>query len=102
MADTWVSQILAAAHPFQSSPIEQELISLLLKNVQDRNYSANDRRKALAATFDLLVAAEYFRTIAHISWLYCPIDDPMLFYPYTNICLRCVLEGRFVFHRTFA
>jgi hypothetical protein len=52
---------------------------------------------ALAAAFDLFVAADYYKNVAHRGWYYCPVGDPLLFYPYTNTCPRCVLQGHFHF-----
>ena len=49
----------------------------------------------LAAAFDLFVAAQYYRSVAHKGWYYCPVGSPTLFYPFTNICPRCMLASKF-------
>ena len=55
---------------------------------------------AIAAAFDLFVAAEYYTRTANNGWLYCPEEDkPILIYPFTNACARCVLAGKFHFHK---
>ncbi|MGH2509263.1 MAG: hypothetical protein ACRDHZ_17925, partial [Ktedonobacteraceae bacterium] len=53
----------------------------------------------LAAAFDLFIAADYYKSVTHKGWYYCPIGDPLLFYPYTNTCPRCILTGNFQFEK---
>jgi hypothetical protein len=99
MSDSWLSQSLAHAQPLQSLPVEDALASKLLDVVEAGNYSAEYRKLALAAAFDLFVAAEYYGGVTHGGWLYCPLNEPLLLYPYTNTCPRCVLERRFEYHK---
>lgn len=91
MADTWLAQVLATAQPLQTSAHEQALINKFLDVIDKQGYSAPDHYNALAAAFDLMVAAEYYGSVAHIGWLYCPLPEPLLLYPYptywfTNSC----------------
>ncbi len=95
MSDAWITKALDTSYPLQSTPTELALIHKLL----DITEGYQDGTSILAATFDLLVAAEYYSTVAHIGWLYCPFPEPLLLYPYTNTCPRCILEGDFVFHK---
>ncbi|MBZ0309216.1 MAG: hypothetical protein K8I82_24335 [Anaerolineae bacterium] len=97
MTDMWLSQALTLAQPLQSSPIEEALVKKLLDMVT--NFSAEYRKNMLAAAFDLLIAAEYYGNVTHTGWLYCPSPEPLLLYPYTNTCPRCVLERRFEYHK---
>lgn len=93
----WIQNLLESAKPFKSERDEEQLISSLLNTV----YQQNDHRgPKLAAAFDLLIAAEYYRSVAHVGWLYCPEEEPpLLLYPYTNACPSCVLQGKFVYHK---
>lgn len=56
---------------------------------------------SLAAAFDLLVAAEYYKNVKSDEWLYCPNpnDSPLLIYHYTNTCPCCILNSEFHFHQ---
>jgi hypothetical protein len=94
-----ITKIMEAAQPFQSHPAEQILIDSLLELLDAHHYAADDRRLALAAAFDLVVAADYYRSVGHIGWLYCSQPTPHLFYPYTNTCPQCVLDGHFEYHK---
>ena len=49
----------------------------------------------LAAIFDLLASIEYYNSATNRGWIYCPEEPPLLLYPYTNICPRCL--GKHVF-----
>ncbi len=51
-----------------------------------------------ASAFDLLISAEYYGTLSHSGWLYCPHDQPRLFFHYTNCCPRHVVTDEFFFH----
>lgn len=94
---TWIAEALQNARPFDGTPDEDVLIAKLVQ-IAD-TYSGSDRPPALAAAFDLLIAAQYYGAVAHMGWLYCALPEPVLFYPYTNTCPRCIQDGKFVFHR---
>lgn len=51
----------------------------------------------LAATFDLMVSAAYYKSVANRGWTYCCEEPQMMFYTYTNICPRCIGNDKFVF-----
>ncbi len=98
--DRWLRELVASASPIPSKPAETALIGALLDVVYGKDLAEQLRRVLLAAVFDLVVAAEYYSRIAHVGWVYCPdpSGNPAIFYPYTNVCPRCVLGGKFVYH----
>ena len=96
--DAWIQNIIDQAKDIEVSEIEQKVIDKLIYEVY-RISDVTNRRLWLAAAFDLLLSAEYYRTIAHAGWLYCPEHSvPLLLYPYTNACPRCVVQNKFVYH----
>lgn len=93
-----ILQIVETSQSFQITLAERELIRELLTAVGAiENETFVSRRAMLAAAFDLVVTAEYYRSVGHIGWVYCPEPTPALYYPYTNICPRCGLDNRFHF-----
>lgn len=97
----WIEKILKASKPITSEGAEKDLIVSVLNAVYEREETnLSTRRNLIAAAFDLVLAAEYYRSVAHVGWSYCPdpIENPVLLYPYTNACPRCVLKGEFVYH----
>lgn len=99
MSDAWLDEALESALPFEGHPTEDMLIAKLLDVIEQNDYASHQRPFALGAAFDLLVAVEYYGTVAHTGWLYCQRTNPLLLYPYTNTCPHCVLDGNFVFHK---
>ena len=93
----WLRQMILSANPLKSDRHENALIEVILDAVYGEKCDDSSRRLLLAAGFDLLVAAEYYRSVAHLGWLYCPVPacDPLLLYPYVSVCPRCVLKQRF-------
>lgn len=87
--------------PLEVYPHEETLAKTLVdKALENTELTSTPVGISLAAAFDLMVAAEYYTKIANKGWLYCPVNDyPLLIYPYTNTCPRCVLQGNFHFHK---
>ena len=81
----------------QEKTFADMLISQSLQNAIDTNTPLG---LSLAASFDLYTAVEYYKRIANRGWLYCPRDEPLLIYPFTNVCPRCVLSGDFHYHQS--
>lgn len=97
--DTWIKEILRRRKPFHSEKVEKSLIIKLLDEINLRS-DKQEKSLHLAAAFDLLVAAEYYGSVAHVGWVYClEGDSPLLLYPYINACPRCLLEDQFVYHK---
>ncbi len=97
--DHWLRKLVEAAQPVSDRPSEIALIDALLDVVYGKDVTGEARHILLAAAFDLVMAAEYYSRLAHIGWVYCPDEAPAVFYPYTNVCPRCVLRGKFVYHK---
>ncbi|MBI1729209.1 hypothetical protein HY229_08785 [Candidatus Acetothermia bacterium] len=101
----WIERAIQSASPFPITPSEHELLRAVIDATNATQLPGNatesefyrDRRYLLAAAFDLLVAAEYYRSVSHLKWIYCPsnLDDPTCYYPYTNVCPHCVMSGDF-------
>lgn len=91
--DQWVAQAIAAAQVFTSHPLEEALIELLILRAKQQP------QLALAAAYDLLVAAEYYAAVSEHGWLTCHQPANGMFYPYTNVCPACVLDGQFIYHK---
>jgi len=103
----WIERMMSQAVAVQpSSSLQMELTHKLIEtsfNYQLPNKLSEieqikERGIVLACAFDLLVAADYYKGVSHADWLYCPRDEPLIFYPYTNCCPRCALTNSFVFH----
>lgn len=96
----WANQILKKAQLVKLERHEQNLADTLI----DLCYNAEKRTGvpigiALAAAFDLLVSAEYYRNLTNRGWCYCPEHQSLIF-PYTNTCPACVLSAKFYYHRS--
>ena len=82
---------------------ERNLIGQLIDcSYQFANDRSSDIGQYLAASFDLVVSADYYSEIAHTNWLYCPgaKDEvlPRLYYHFTNCCPSHVLRSEFFFN----
>lgn len=102
---TWITDTITTASPLASPSDETSLIEALLESVYNYDLSQNTfpthRGQLLAAAFDLLVTAEYYRTTSRLHWVYCPnvATEPMAYYPYTSVCPHCVINGKFHFYQ---
>lgn len=96
---TWLEKAVELSQPIQIAHHERVLSEVLIDqarmNALKSQYSIGIY---LAAAFDLMIAAEYYRAIAHRGWQYCPANVPLLYYPYTNTCPHCALTGNFHYH----
>lgn len=92
----WVQQALDKAQELEVAVHEKSLAQELIERAF--KFATEERTplgRVLAASFDLFVAAQYYRSLAHTGWYYCPNGSPALFYPFTNVCPRCMLAGEF-------
>src|SRR6218665_14306 len=98
-ADNWVEDILARSTAVEENSIEIQLADLLAeKCYSEKNISKGNLGNLFAGAFDLLISAEYYASIAHSGWCYCPDKEPRLFFHFTNCCPRHVLSDKFFFH----
>lgn len=74
----------------------QEIISRFVEIASSFGKKSNLGLR-LAAIFDLLISCQYYNKIANRGWTYCGKGSPMMFYPYTNVCPRCLGKKEFVF-----
>ncbi len=97
----WIVNLLGRVKALEVYPHEEALVELLVEQaIENSRLTSTSLGLSLAAAFDLIVAAEYYTKVANKGWLYCPVSDyPLLIYPYTNACARCLLKGSFFFHR---
>jgi hypothetical protein len=96
----WVEQQLLSGVPLTPSNMEKMLITEFLNQCYELQSDMQiDIGILLAASFDLLVAAEYYGKATNKGWLYCQNGSPLLLYPYSNVCTRCILDGKFLFHQ---
>ncbi|MFM6005498.1 MAG: hypothetical protein ACKPB7_19875, partial [Sphaerospermopsis kisseleviana] len=96
-----IANLLARVKPVEVYAHEEALATILIqKALENAQVTSTAPGISLAAAFDLIVAAEYYGKLTNKRWLYCPIDNsPLLIYPYTNTCPRCILQGDFLFHQ---
>lgn len=96
----WVKNAVNSATRIEAHDHEHSLAKKLIQSA----YTSATRIQysigiALSSAFDLFVAAEYYKSIAHKGWHFCPNGNPLLFYPYTNTCPRCILHNDFHFEQ---
>ena len=99
--EIWLSNLVSHCHPFEGSVDEYKLIRTLLDAVDRLRGADGPSAYDFASAFDILVAAAYYGSVAHTGWIYCPDSalDPVIFYPYTNVCPSCAIRNKFIFHK---
>jgi len=103
MDGNWIKGIISKSKQIRvENESERQLIqNLIYSSYKYANQTKTGVGKYLAASFDLVVAADYYSAITHTKWLYCPgaIPDtsPRLYYHFTNCCPPHVLQKEFVF-----
>jgi hypothetical protein len=104
MDASWIKNIINGSHEIR---VQNDSERNLIRQLIDCSYRlANDKEsdigKYLAASFDLVVSADYYSEVVHTNWLYCPgFDDdavPRLYYHFTNCCPSHVLREQFFFN----
>ncbi len=96
--DNWIEDILRKCTSVENDhSIEKELIKLLIEQCNSFNDKTNIGL-LFASAFDLLISAEYYGSLPHSGWLYCPSPTPRLFFHFTNCCPKHVLSNEFYFH----
>jgi hypothetical protein len=96
----WVENSFRRSQLVVLNSHEEALATVLIKQAFENAQSTNTPvGLSLAAAFDLFVAAEYYKRVTHRGWFYCPTVEPLIIYPFTNACTRCILKGEFYYHR---
>jgi hypothetical protein len=97
--EKWIESIIRQSEELHfEHPQERELSELIVKECYaNKNLRDIGIGRLLAGGFDLLVGAQYYSAISHAGWSYCPMEEPRLFFHYTNCCPRDVLSNKFNF-----
>lgn len=95
----WIDLALQRSQPVVLTEHEKKLADVLIHMA----YELNERYGktlglALAAAFDILVSAEYYKRVTNRGWCYCPNGKSSIVFPYTNTCPRCILNKEFHYH----
>ncbi len=98
--DNWIDEIITRSSSIDNvNPKEEVLIEFLVKeSFRISNEKGMDVNILLSSCYDLVTSAEYYSMVAHAGWLYCPHEDPRIFFHYTNCCPRHVLTNEFHFN----
>ena len=96
-----INNLLKKVRLLEVYPHEAALATILIEQaLENARLTSTEPGISIAAAFDLMVAAEYYTKTTNKGWFYCPVSDsPLLVYPYTNTCARCLLKGNFYFSR---
>lgn len=89
-----------AIAPYIGDPVEPEpdgLPGVLVDLCHMYSTDHGTLGDALAAAFDLCVAASYYDSVLPENWLWCE-EHGVDIYTFTNACPLCALENRFVYH----
>lgn len=102
MKEKWIEKIIEAS---KEVVVESETKQALIQTLIDCSYNLSQKTEKdvglyLAASFDLVVAADYYSAISNSNWLYCPgiQSSPCLLYHFTNCCPLHVLHKDFIFN----
>ena len=99
MLDAWIKDVLKTQPITENDSAEHELAKKLVDACYDLAQKQTTKLGvALAGAFDLFVSAKYYSELANTGWIYCPGDEPRVFYPYVNACPRDAIGDRFYYH----
>lgn len=92
----WIDGLLKRATILKPNPLQAQLLEELLSSVTKIDQvtisslvsSTINQGLILAAAFDLMVAAEYYKSVTSKGWYSCGCYETQnyIFYPYTNTC----------------
>ena len=90
----WITDKIAASQEMNFSGPEAVLAASIFEKIP-----ASDLHQGryLAAAFDLLMTAEYYKSVTVKNWHYCPNEQPKMYYTFLNACPYCCLKQKFVF-----
>ncbi|WP_129583689.1 hypothetical protein [Alicyclobacillus tolerans] len=93
-----VAEAFATRQPLSPKTSELSLVNeVILQGMRLSKSAGIPLSEILAAGYDLILMAEYYKDVTNTGWGYCPEHSPHLFYPYTNTCPRCIFHGEFHF-----
>jgi hypothetical protein len=97
--NNWIENILSRCSKLeQNNSFESQLSDLLIEKCLKYADNLGNVGTLLASAFDLLVSAEYYGMVSHSGWLYCPAENPRLYFHFTNCCPRHVIDNKFFFN----
>lgn len=98
----WIDELIQDSSIITPNHIpEQRLIDKMVRIAYSDTIQREKRGLALAAFYDLAIAAAYYSCITNSGWIYCRNDgNPKLVLPFVNCCPIHAINGQFVFHKS--
>ncbi|MCW5924895.1 MAG: hypothetical protein KIS77_21425 [Saprospiraceae bacterium] len=90
----WLTDKISSSQKFDFSGPEKVLVDAIFDKISASDLNSG---RYLAAAFDLLMTAEYYKSVTIKGWHYCPDGKPKMYYSFLNACPCCRLQQRFVF-----
>ncbi len=90
----WITTKIAESQEMNFSGAEKVLADAIFEKIPKKEL---DKGRFLAAAFDLLMTAEYYKSVTLTNWHYCPNERPKMYYTFLNACPYCCLKQKFVF-----
>jgi len=90
----WITAKIAASQEIDFSGPEKALADAIFEKIPEKDLH---KGRYLAAAFDLLMTAEYYKSVTTKNWHYCPNEKPKIYYSFLNACPYCCLKQKFVF-----
>jgi hypothetical protein len=94
MMKDWITTQIAQSQEMNFSGPESRLITAIFEKIPVHDLN---KGRYLAAAFDLLMTAEYYKSVTVKNWHYCPNGHPKIYYSFLNACPYCCLKQKFVF-----
>jgi len=90
----WATKKIQASQKIDFSGPEKVLLNAVFEKIPSESLYTGQH---LAAAFDLLMSAEYYKSVTVQNWHYCPIEKPKMYYSFLNACPYCCLQQKFEF-----
>lgn len=96
----WIDELIHNSEIIRANHVpEQRLIDKMVGIAYSEVIPPKNRGLALAAFYDLAIAAAYYSCITNSGWIYCRNEGtPKLILPFVNCCPIHAIKGEFVFH----
>lgn len=90
----WITNKIAQSQEMNFSGPEKVLADAIFEKIPAKDLG---KGRFLAAAFDLLMTAEYYKSVTVKNWHYCPNEQPKMYYSFLNACPYCCLKQKFAF-----
>lgn len=90
----WITEKIAESQEINFSGPEKVLAEAIFAKIPTQELNNG---RFLAVAFDLLMTAEYYKSVTVKNWHYCPNERPKIYYTFLNACPFCCLKQKFVF-----